>query len=50
MNKILIYTPKICNRIKYTFKLYFQELLGVDITFTTNSDEFIDYQYIKINY
>ncbi|NVN94778.1 MAG: hypothetical protein HXX18_05790 [Bacteroidetes bacterium] len=50
MNNILIFTPKICNRIKYTFKLYFQELLGVDITFTTNSDEFIDYQYIKINY
>jgi len=47
---MLIYTTKICNRIKYTFNLYFQELLGVDILFTTNSEEFIVYQGAKINY
>ncbi|MFZ4740311.1 MAG: polysaccharide deacetylase family protein [Bacteroidales bacterium] len=47
---MLIYTIKECNRIKYIFKLYFQELLGIVISFTTNSEEFIAYQDIKINY
>ncbi len=47
---MLIYTTKICNRIQYTFKLYFKELLGVDILFTTNPEEFIAYQDVKINY
>ena len=47
---MLIYTTKICNRIKYTFKLYFHELLGVNVLFTTNSEEFIAFQGVKINY
>ncbi|MEI6696785.1 MAG: polysaccharide deacetylase family protein [Bacteroidota bacterium] len=47
---MLIYTPKICNRIQYTFRLYFNELLGIETIFTTNLDEFIAYQGVKINY
>ncbi|MFZ4398482.1 MAG: polysaccharide deacetylase family protein [Bacteroidales bacterium] len=47
---MLIYTTKICNRIQYTFKLFFKELLGVDVVFTTNAEMFISYQDAKINY
>ncbi|MCX6231979.1 MAG: polysaccharide deacetylase family protein [Bacteroidetes bacterium] len=47
---MLIYTPNITNRIKYTFNLYFKVILGVDIDFTASSEEFIAYQGIKLNY
>jgi len=47
---MLIYTSKISNRIHYIFKLYFEELLGLNILFTTNAEDFIAYQGVKINY
>jgi len=47
---ILIYTPKITNRVKYIFKLIFKELLDVDFLITSSIEEFQEYQDVKINY
>ena len=47
---LLIYTTKINNRINYIFNLIFEELLGVEIRLTSNSEDFIREQGPKINY
>jgi len=40
MNSILIYSPKITARLKYTFRLVFKELLLIDCEFTNELDQF----------
>ncbi len=47
---ILVYTPRINNRIRYIFNLIFKDVLGVDVTITDNVNEFKLYDGVKINY
>ena len=47
---ILIYTPKITNRITYIFKLIFTELLNINVKFTNNLVDFNSYDGLKLNY
>jgi len=50
MNKILIHTKQITNRIRYTFELVFNDLLGVDFEIITNFQEFETIDKPKLNY
>lgn len=45
-----IYTPQINNRINYIFNIIFKDLLGIDFTLTTDSEDFINTNSPKINY
>lgn len=47
---IQIYTTSISNRVKYTFDLYFNELLGLEYSVTTKQEEYISYQGPKFCY
>jgi len=47
---ILIYSEEITPRIEYIFKLVFNQILNVDIGFTTNSSQFRKSELPKINY
>jgi hypothetical protein len=47
---ILIYTPKINNRLRYIFKLILTELLGLKFTITDDSREFIKSTQAKFSY
>jgi hypothetical protein len=47
---VLIYTHKITSRNKYTFKLFFKEIIGVDFTLTSDLNEFKKFNGAKINY
>ena len=47
---VLIYTHKITSRSKYTLKLFFKDIIGVNFELTTNLEEFKKYTGIKINY
>jgi hypothetical protein len=48
--KILIFVPEITPRVEYTFGLIFQDILGVELNFSTNEDEFQQSLLPKINY
>ncbi|HLG04362.1 MAG TPA: polysaccharide deacetylase family protein [Bacteroidia bacterium] len=50
MNQLLIYTHRPTNRNRYMFRLYFRDLLGLDITVTDNADEFIESRLPKVSY
>lgn len=50
MNTLLIYSPLINNRISYTLKLVFENIIGLSIRTTTNLDEFIAYEKAKLSY
>jgi len=47
---ILIYTHKITKRVQYIFKLYFDNLLGLEYKFTSNLDEFAEFDGMKVSY
>ncbi len=47
---ILIFTNKITPRIRYIFKHIFTSILGIDIKFTSNIEEFIAHDSAKISY
>ncbi|MFT5970358.1 MAG: hypothetical protein ACI8ZO_000867 [Flavobacteriales bacterium] len=47
---ILVYATAVTNRLKYTFKQLFKELLKSDVKFTSNAEEFTDYIGAKISY
>lgn len=47
---LLIYTPKITNRQRYTFELIFNDLLGLEFKLISNFDEFGTIDQPKINY
>ncbi len=47
---ILIYTPNTTARLKYVFSLIFERILGAEIDFTNDKDEFVSSEHIKINY
>jgi hypothetical protein len=48
--KILIFAPEITSRIEYTFEFLFQTILGVDLVFSSNPEEFLQSELPKINY
>ncbi|HET6993013.1 MAG TPA: polysaccharide deacetylase family protein [Bacteroidia bacterium] len=50
MNSVLVYTHKLSNRSKYMFRLYFRELLGLELKMTDNADEFIAAEGVKVSY
>lgn len=47
---LLIFAPEITPRIEYTFELIFNTILGIELIFTTNPDEFQQSALPKINY
>lgn len=48
--KLLIFAPEITARIEYTFEFIFQTILGVDLIFSSNQEEFLQSELPKINY
>jgi hypothetical protein len=48
--KLIIFTPEVTPRVEYTFELIFQTILGIDLIFTTNTDDFLQSMLPKINY
>ncbi|MCF8364913.1 MAG: polysaccharide deacetylase family protein [Bacteroidales bacterium] len=47
---LLIYTHKITKRVKFTFKLIFKQMLGLEFDLTSNADKFIAYAGSKFTY
>jgi hypothetical protein len=47
---LLVYTEKITNRIRYTFRLFLKDLLNIDFRITANKDEFNSYEGAKFSY
>jgi hypothetical protein len=47
---VLIYLPAITNRARYIFKLYFDDLIGLEYSLTESTEEFNGYAGPKINY
>ncbi len=47
---LLIYSQKDSNRLQYTLKTIFRDILGIDFNHTTDKDEFLKYQGPKLNY
>ena len=47
---ILIYAYTTSPRLQYTCNFIFKELLGVDFAITIDSEEFRNYEGVKINY
>jgi hypothetical protein len=47
---LLIYCPKLTNRVKYIFRLYFRDLLGLEINFTDKPEVFIAHESAKLSY
>ncbi len=47
---MLIYTPRITNRIKYIFEFIFIDILQLTVEFTDNKEHFIQAKGPKINY
>jgi hypothetical protein len=50
LSTLLIFTPEITPRVEFTFELIFKTILGIDLIFTKNSDEFLQSDLPKINY
>jgi len=48
--KLIIFTPENTPRVEYVFGLIFQTILGIELIFTTKSDEFLKSEFPKINY
>ncbi len=47
---ILFYSEDINSRIDYVARLIFKQILGIEVTYTTNSSKFQKYDKPKINY
>ncbi|RKD92672.1 polysaccharide deacetylase family protein [Mangrovibacterium diazotrophicum] len=47
---IVVFATNITNRLRYIFELYFEELLNVPVSFTTEPDIFQKESGLKINY
>lgn len=47
---LLIYTPKITNRLRYIFEHIFEEMLGINFSITTDKEIFIEFEGAKLNY
>ncbi len=47
---ILVYSPRITNRVKYIFHVIFHDILLSEVSFTTDEQEFLSYEGPKICY
>lgn len=47
---ILIFTPHLTTRLRYTMRLMLTELLGLEIEFTRKTEEFKDFKGLKFSY
>ena len=47
---ILVYSHKLTNRVRYSFKLILSEILGLEVDFTDNKEKFVESDLPKINY
>jgi hypothetical protein len=47
---LLIFAPEITPRVEFTFDFVFHIILGVEVSFTTNQNEFLQSDLPKINY
>ncbi len=47
---LLIYSPKITNRLRYIFEHIFEEMLGINFSITTDKEIFIEFDGAKLNY
>ena len=47
---LLIYSPLLTPRVEYSFDLIFKTILGIELIYTTNSEEFLQSALPKINY
>ncbi len=47
---VLVYTHHITPRVKYAFNMLFQQFLSCEVTYTTQVEEFIAYDGVKISY
>ena len=48
--KLLVFAPEITAQIEYTFEFIFKTILGVDLVFSSNQEEFQRSELPKINY
>lgn len=47
---ILVYTEELTPRVEYIFKVFFNQIYKSEISFTTNSSDFVKSELPKINY
>lgn len=47
---ILIYSPKVTNRLQYVVKFIFSEVCGFEYAVTSSTEEFLNFKGAKINY
>ena len=47
---MLVYSPKITSRLRFSFELIFDNILGLEINLTDDLEEFIQYNDAKISY
>ena len=47
---LLVYTPKITSRLKYSFRHICTRILGIPVQFTSKVEEFIAHDNLKISY
>ncbi|WP_163716306.1 polysaccharide deacetylase family protein [Mangrovibacterium lignilyticum] len=47
---VIVYSTKVTNRLRYIFELYFEELLKVPVSFTSQRDIFEKETAVKLNY
>ncbi|HEU4717665.1 MAG TPA: polysaccharide deacetylase family protein [Bacteroidia bacterium] len=50
MSTITIYTHRITGRNRYIFRLYFRDLLGMEVRITDNAEEFLAAEGVKLSY
>src|SRR6202012_420388 len=50
MQKLLLYTPHVTERIKYTFQLFFDSLIRTPYLITTDEAAYVSYHGPKLNY
>ncbi|MDX2443366.1 MAG: polysaccharide deacetylase family protein [Bacteroidales bacterium] len=50
MNDLLIYTPNLTERVKFTFRFLFSEIIGVEYRITSDKAKFLRYEGPVLNY
>jgi hypothetical protein len=50
MKQLLVYTHKITNRARYMFRLYFREMMGLELSVTDDAAKFIAHEGPKLSY
>ena len=47
---LIVYTHNLTPRVRYVFKQIFTQILGIEITFTTDKISFLNSRFPKISY